>query len=591
VAIPDLDSYEYQYEDDGVRLNSADAGYAAALPFIDVDKISGLDSPEFRTAERDHEGVDGGYVDAEFYTTRTIVIEGILYADPSDPDTVCDQLRYNYRPVREALPFYFRHPNKNTRLIFGKPLGCRYDVDRLRAQGRTPIIITLACPDPYIYDAELQQQTFGRIVYQGSGHGFNHGFNLSFGGDVGDPGGLEVFNAGNHDAYPVITIFGPVDSPVVSESSSGRHIGFDIELALGEFLVVDTRRKRVMLNGVVSRRSTVTPGSRFPYVKPGSSSFFFSGNSSEATPSATAVISPPTFVQSASTLNSTASTSVVVTKPTGTVNGMVMIALIAKDNQNAITPPSGWTLIGTVNASGGNLQYAAYYRVASSEGANYTWSWTGSVRNSGWIGTYDDVETSPDPIDTSASDGTAAAGTLFNTPIVNTSLTGSWLITGIAERHATTGSATNWTQDPESADVERLDHGSNGAGTDISHAVYDSNISLTAGSYNRNLTASQTASQIAMWTIAIAPTQALSVDYLVATDGDAADIVVGSTAYLVTASGALREPTLFTITGKASAFGFTNVEISPSAASPIVAGDKLVTNIPYFGVDMRSTYY
>jgi Phage tail protein len=591
MTVPDLGNYEYQFEDDGVRLNPEDAGHAAVLPFIDVDKISGLDSPEFRIAERDHEGVDGGYVDAEFYRTRTVIIEGVLYADPSDPDTICDQLRYNYRPIKEALPFYFKHPNKAIRLIYGKPLGCRYDVDRLRAQGRTSIIITLSCPDPYIYDAELQQQTLGRIRYQGSGHGFNHGFDLSFGGDIGDPGGLEVFNGGNHDAYPVITIFGPVDDPIVTESSSGRRIGFDLTLGLGEFLLVDTRRKRVMLNGVVSRRSTVTAGSRFPYVKPGPSNFFFSGASSTPTPSATAFIIPPSFVEDNATLNSTASTSVNVTKPTGTVNNHVMVALITKDNQNAITPPSGWNLIGTINATGGNLQYAAYWKLAASEGASYTWSWSGSVRNSGWIGTYDDVHTTT-PIHFSASDGTAAAGTEFFSPVANVTTTGAWLITGVAERHATTGSATNWTNDlVENPDAERLDHGSSGAGTDISHAVYDSNTPLLAGDFSRALTASQTVSQIAMWSIALAPTQSLSNEFLVATAGDAADMPIGSTAYLTTSAGALREPTLFTITNKLTAFGFTNIFISPTAASPIVAGDKLVANIPYFEVDMRSTWY
>jgi hypothetical protein len=595
VTVPALSDYEYQLEDDGIRLNPDAAGYAALLPFVDVDRVSGLDSPEYRLSQRDHEGVDGGYVDAEFVQARTIVIEGTLYADPLDADAVCDSLRYNYRPVKDVLPFYYKHPNKPIRLVYGKPQGVRYDVDNLRREGKTAIQMTILCPDPYIYDAVLQQGFFGRIVYQGSGHGFNHGFNLSFGGDIGDPGGLEVFNGGNRNAYPVITVFGPVTNPVISESSSGRHIGLDLTLGVGEYVEIDTRRHRVTLNGMVSRRNKVTIGSRWPYVKPGASAFTFSGSSNIPVPSATQVVTPPTFRNSAATLNSTAGTSVVITKPTGTVNDDVMVAIIVKDNQAAITAPGGWTQVtgSPVNHTGGNLQLAVYTKKAASEGANYTFTWTGAVRNSGWIGSYITVDGTT-PVDVFLSDNAGTGAGPFSTPTAGTTVDGDWLITAIAERHATTGAATTWTTDDETGagDAERLDQGTNGAGTDISHAVYDSNQPLLIGGYNRQLTPSQTLSQVCSVSLALKPASvSITNAYLVATDGDAADMPVGSTCYLVKTSGALREPTLFTISSSNSAFGFTNLFITPAAQNIIVGGDKLVANIPYFGVDLRSTWY
>lgn len=595
MTVPPLQDYEYQLEDDGVLLNPSIADYTATLPFIDIDKVSGLDSPEYRLSQRDHEGVDGGYVDAEFLTTRTIVVEGTLYADPNDADTVCDTLRYNYRPMKDTVPFYYKHPNKPVRLIYGKPQGVRYDVERLRSEGKTAIQLTILCPDPYIYDATLQQQFEGRITYQGSGHGFNHGFNLSFGGDVGDPGGLEVFNSGNHIAYPLITIFGPVTNPVISESSSGRHIGLSITLGNGEYVTIDTRRHRVTLNGMVSRRNTVTAGSRWPYVKPGTSSFTFSGSSNVPVPSATQVVQPPTFVNAASTLNSTGTTSVNVTKPTGTVDGHVMIALIAKVDTAAITAPAGWTLQGTFSVST-TLLYNVYTKTAASEGASYTWSWTGSFKNSGYIATYANVNTTT-PLDVTPipSDTTQTGAGPFATPNIGTLSDGDWLITAAVERHTANSVTTTWSTDSETGggDAERLDNGTNAAtGFDLSHAVYDSNMPLLVGGYNRQLTPSQSVGQVILLSIALKPANvSITNAYLVATDGDAADMPINSTCYLVKSSGALKEPTLFTITSSNSAFGFTNLFITPAAQNIIVAGDKLVANIPYFSVDLRSTWY
>src|SRR4051794_34797186 len=123
MAIPSLQDYEYQFDDDGMPLNSFDAGVVAELPFVDVTRVAGLDSPEFRQATRDHEGLDGGYVDAEFMTIRNVTIECVLYSDPVDPEALPDLIRYNFRPAKLTRPFYFKHPGKPVRVVFGKALG------------------------------------------------------------------------------------------------------------------------------------------------------------------------------------------------------------------------------------------------------------------------------------------------------------------------------------------------------------------------------------------------------------------------------------------------------------------------------------
>lgn len=287
---PTLRDYEYQFDDDGMLLNSSDAGVAAALPFFDVQKVSGLDSPEFRTATRSHEGVDGGYIDSEYMEMRTVVIEGVIYADPTDPDSICDELRYNFRPTADARPFYFKHPSKPARVVFGKGQGARYDLEQLRRWGSTACQCTIVCPVPYIYDAEptINVGDLGGVY---TGFGFDLGFDFGFGGNNNYDGGVTVFNAGNHAAYPVVTIFGPVEHPGLSESQSGRRVTFDLTLGTQEYLEVDFLRHRVTRNGTSSERASLTSGPRSWWWVPGrsASTIRLSGSQGSGTGSATAV--------------------------------------------------------------------------------------------------------------------------------------------------------------------------------------------------------------------------------------------------------------------------------------------------------------
>ena len=88
---------------------------------------------------------------------------------------------------------------------------------------------------------------------------------------------------------------------------------------------------------------------------------------------------------------SDAATSVTVDVPANTFDGMLMVACILwrTGTANAITPPAGWTLhtdaFDDKDIAGLGQRIAIYYRTASSEPANYTWTGTESQRMSGSI--------------------------------------------------------------------------------------------------------------------------------------------------------------------------------------------------------------
>lgn len=209
-------------------------------------------------------------------------------------------------------------------------------------------------------------------------------------------------------------------------------------------------------------------------------------------------------VGTSTTLNSSSATTVVVSVPGGTVNGHTLRAEITVIGQPTITAPGGWTLIGTQDA-GTTLRVATYWRAASSEPANYTWTLSSSFRAKGSITARSGIDTTT-PLDvTPTSNGSTTSGTSHGTPSITPVTSGAWLETVVGARHGATGVATTWTIS-DGLDAERQDTGSaNGSGSDVTGAVYDSNRTLTPGTYSRTVTASQTITQWAAWSIAWRP--------------------------------------------------------------------------------------
>lgn len=285
---PPLDNYEYQFGDAGQLLNQTQAYTTADLPFIDITKVSGLDSGEFRSASHDHEGVDGGYLDSEFQTMRTIVLEGTLYADPDDPETVCDALKYDFRPVRDPQPFYFKFPNKAVRKVYAKGQGCKYDLETLRRTGQTALQLQLIAETPYIYDADPISGN-GNLGAIDPGIGFDMAFDMGFGGLSVPANGVPLLNSGNHRAYPVVVLGGQLDQPMLVDSATGNVIRLNISLGINDLLEVDMFKHTVHLNGVTNRRNTIIGRPQWFYVDPSvQTTIFMFGASSSSTGSITA---------------------------------------------------------------------------------------------------------------------------------------------------------------------------------------------------------------------------------------------------------------------------------------------------------------
>lgn len=90
-------------------------------------------------------------------------------------------------------------------------------------------------------------------------------------------------------------------------------------------------------------------------------------------------------------------TFITMTRPGAAVVNRVLVAQITlKGVVATITAPAGWNLINqsSTSTAGAEITQAVYWRVeTASEAASYTWSWTGTIRGTGGIFSFDNVET------------------------------------------------------------------------------------------------------------------------------------------------------------------------------------------------------
>ncbi len=243
----------FKLGDSGIILNTDSVG----LPFVDVLIVSGLDSAPYRETRRDHEGTDGGFMDAEFEKGRDIIITGDIISNSDSTEDYLDSLKANFAPSTTLVPFYFKSPGVVERLALVKPLGCRYDWDQIRRTGQARVQFKMYAEDPRLYSVSETNVNIPFVAGASTGFGFDLGFSFGFGGSGGSDG-VFVNNVGNRSTPPIFTINGPCSNPTIRDETYGHTLTFSIDLAAGETLVINTQYKTVRLNGSVNRRGTLT---------------------------------------------------------------------------------------------------------------------------------------------------------------------------------------------------------------------------------------------------------------------------------------------------------------------------------------------
>lgn len=253
MVVPTLSDLTFQFKDDGVLLNGD------VLPFMDVTNVQGLDSATFRTGFKSTEGQDGGTLEADFEDTRTIVIEGNIYADNHiQLEDVIDDLKANYAPSRVYEPFYFKQTNGNVRQAFCKcTSGFRSDWSSMKRVATTKFQITLQCADTIIYGTQLWTLPGALDQSPAPGFSFPFSFPFSFGSTVTGPTVYTLTNYGNRPAPFNLRLSGSgFRNPTIVSDTVSRQLGLTIDIGATDFLDIDFGLRKVKLNGA-SRRGAV----------------------------------------------------------------------------------------------------------------------------------------------------------------------------------------------------------------------------------------------------------------------------------------------------------------------------------------------
>jgi hypothetical protein len=253
-----MQNFTYQMGS-GVVLNTD--GIPGVDNFVDVTKVSGLDSAPARTASRSTEGADGTFMDAEYQNGRTLALDTVIYSNVLNISAYLDSLKAAWEPqFRQAtVQFNFQYPGVDQRFLLAKPLGISYDHDTAMRLGTVNATFTAFCEDPRIYSSVQQIGQVQLASATTSGFGFPLGFPFGFGVTTVFSSGSVVTNAGNRYAPAVLTIPGPIVNPIIINDTTGSTLPFNITLNSGDNLVIDLKAHTVQLNGGNVRTALTAP--------------------------------------------------------------------------------------------------------------------------------------------------------------------------------------------------------------------------------------------------------------------------------------------------------------------------------------------
>ncbi len=253
-------------------------GEGSPYQILSVDGLEGL--PGIRNQDDNRGFADGMFSGRDFYAGRTVsIIFNTFGSGATSAQTNFNTIQSYLLPQTSGTtPLYFYLPPNNTQFINARVRGMRTTVDPNYTYGYITSQVEFFCPDPRYYNAN--QQTATLDYTPPTGRTYNRVYDLEYGG-----GSVlittNIANNGWTDTYPTITLNGPIENPVLGNSTQNKALYFDGVFADTDSLVVDLYNKLVTLNGT-SARNLLISGEWFS-AQPGNNSFYLTGDAGSTT--------------------------------------------------------------------------------------------------------------------------------------------------------------------------------------------------------------------------------------------------------------------------------------------------------------------
>lgn len=242
-------------------MSNANLITAAAFNGYDFDvvrtgKVDGLNAASYEVSESVYAGKGGSIFNQALPRKRQITLELLLMTNSED----------DYETQRAAILEACNKANGEGELNL-TIYGTEYLIN---AVPEPPIIdwpkfpfftvqMQFVAYDPIIYSATAQSQS-GIAVPAGGGAVFPLIFPITF-TSSGSTGKATIYNNGNIETYPILTITGLMTNPLLRNITTGESLQLTYTSTVNDTIVIDMKNRTVTLNGTTNLLGNVVAGS------------------------------------------------------------------------------------------------------------------------------------------------------------------------------------------------------------------------------------------------------------------------------------------------------------------------------------------
>lgn len=246
-----------------VRLGMVDSTGVAWR--IGTEGLQGWDSPEVRAEVQQREADHGAWAAPVYLGERPVTLAGTITADgPAELDAAVEQLLQAVALTDTLLVVHETIAKRAVVHRSGKPMVQRV-TDRIATWS-----VMVTAPDPRRYGTELlAAQTALPVQTGGLATPVTPPVTITV---TTVAGSVAALNTGTFETRPVLTVDGPVSSPVITitpASGASVRLAYSQSLDTGDRLVIDTDARTVTLNQAVSRRRFLSVPGPWPALPPG----------------------------------------------------------------------------------------------------------------------------------------------------------------------------------------------------------------------------------------------------------------------------------------------------------------------------------
>lgn len=257
-------------------------GGATAYSIVSVEGL--LDVPEISTSDQARLRRHGLRPGDDFLGGRTITVTMEVYGDDNQAFALAlKELKEAFRPGLSEAPVVFQFPNVAEGAKVRSNVRARamaWPITQTHFHRLDEVVIEFYSTDPRVYSNTVGADS-ATLPTAGGGLSFDASPDFSFGA-TSTGGELTLTNSGNFQTPVAFRIDGPVQTPRIIHEALDQELELDLTLATGEFIILDSESRTVLLGGTASRYSSLTTDSSWFDLEPGVNIISFRGASTAA---------------------------------------------------------------------------------------------------------------------------------------------------------------------------------------------------------------------------------------------------------------------------------------------------------------------